>query len=232
MRRFIAYFGGVLTPADRWGAVLFGLIMAMITAVTALSFAVEDDEDTDPVAKRTAIAKDVLVAVIGCNVAWGIIQGWMYVNEAVFERSRVALLYKKVQEAPDEERAAALIREEYDSKLEKVVSEEERARMYQHILGNMKAADLPKARVKRDDLVGAVLIFVLITATVIPTIVSFLCNTDPQTAVRVSNRSMLVLLFCVGFLWARTTNMNRWLAGVSILFFGGLMVLIGELLGG
>jgi hypothetical protein len=56
-----------LDPASRMGEILFGLIMVLSVTLTAgLS-----------VADGKAGVRQLLVAAIGCNVAWGIIDGIM-----------------------------------------------------------------------------------------------------------------------------------------------------------
>jgi hypothetical protein len=223
MRRLCNYFYNVLDPAEWWGALLFGLIMAMI--VTTGYRAYIDDGD--------GAAGEMRWAVLGGNLAWGIIQGWLHVNDAVFERSRIARLVREATVSPDEVQAVESIRDEHDPDLADTVSGEERARLYLHMLGNMKAGYEPKTGARRADLAGALVIFVLVSLTAIPAVVAFSSIGDLKTAVRVSNLCLLILLFGVGSRWAHTvTDMNRWVGGFSIMVFGLIMAIIGELLGG
>jgi len=66
----------VLEPIDRVSEVIFGVLMAM-TFIGALSVGSERLE------VRTA-----LVAALGCNVAWGLVDGIMYVVAQLTERTR------------------------------------------------------------------------------------------------------------------------------------------------
>src|SRR5947207_2961462 len=99
MNRLQALFERLLDPSEWWGAVLFGLIMVLIITLGARSIVAQGEDAT----------RDMLVAVIGCNVAWGVIQAWMYVLDAMFERGRIARLVKEVQEGTDEQLALAVI---------------------------------------------------------------------------------------------------------------------------
>jgi hypothetical protein len=69
-----------LDPGERLGEILFGLIMVLtITLTTELAL-----HDTG------ASARELLVAALGCNLAWGVIDGGMYVMGAMLERAREA----------------------------------------------------------------------------------------------------------------------------------------------
>jgi VIT1/CCC1 family predicted Fe2+/Mn2+ transporter len=174
----------------------------------------------------------MLVAAVGCNLAWGIIQGWLFVLDKLFERGRLAKLALEVQESTDEGAALEMIRDEHDPDLDKVASVEERARLYLHILDNVKATPVARTRLRCGDLAGAFVVFLLVSLTAVPAVVPFLLIDDLRTALRVSNFLLVSLLFLVGHQWAAITNMNRWTTGLSIMVVGIGMVAIGEALGG
>ena len=69
----------VLSPIDRVSEVIFGLIMALTFTCTISVFEVGREE-----------VRDVLVAALGCNIAWGMVDGVMYVVTARVERARDA----------------------------------------------------------------------------------------------------------------------------------------------
>ena len=69
-----------LDPGERVGEILFGLIMVLTITLTA-DLTLHDGG---------ASARELLVAALGCNVAWGIIDGGMYVMGAMLERGRHA----------------------------------------------------------------------------------------------------------------------------------------------
>lgn len=139
---------------------------------------------------------------------------------------------REAAESPDAD-ALESIREEHDPDLADTVSCDERARLYLHMLRNMKAGYKPKTGARRADLSGALVIFFLVSLTAIPAVIAFSTLSDLKTAVRLSNLCLLILLFGVGYRWAQTvTDMNRWVGGVSVMVFGLIMAIIGELLGG
>jgi len=67
----------VLSPVDRVSEVIFGLIMAL-TFTCTISVAESGREEV----------RDVLVAALGCNIAWGLVDAVMYVVTALVERAR------------------------------------------------------------------------------------------------------------------------------------------------
>jgi len=80
----------VLDPVERTAEVLFGLIM-VLTFTGSLSIAEAGRNDI----------REMLIAALGCNLAWGIIDGALYVMSTLAERSRNLLVYRGVREATD-----------------------------------------------------------------------------------------------------------------------------------
>jgi hypothetical protein len=74
MNRFVPRY---LDPASRLGEILFGLIMVLTLTLTAGL----------TVAEGRVGVRQLLLAAIGCNFAWGIIDAVMYIMNCVTERS-------------------------------------------------------------------------------------------------------------------------------------------------
>ncbi|MFZ3249955.1 MAG: hypothetical protein WA214_13785 [Pseudolabrys sp.] len=88
----------VLEPSERIAEILFGLIMALtVTGATSVVTA-------DKFQIRT-----MLIAALGCNVAWGIIDAGMYLMARLAERGSNALLLREVRETADRESAHRII---------------------------------------------------------------------------------------------------------------------------
>ena len=75
----------ILEPVERLSEILFGLIMAL-TIIGAVSVATAD---------RFQI-RTMVIAALGCNVAWGIIDAGMYLMTRLGECGRNALAMKAV----------------------------------------------------------------------------------------------------------------------------------------
>ena len=67
----------LLDPVDRISEILFGLIMA-VTIVGSMSIAT---------AGRVEV-RTVMLAALGCNLAWGLVDAVMYVVRTTTERTR------------------------------------------------------------------------------------------------------------------------------------------------
>src|SRR6186713_1004328 len=80
----------ILDPMDRISEVLFGLIMALTFTLT---FAVAT---ADNMAVRT-----MLLAALGCNLAWGIIDGGVYLLARLNQQGRAVLRWRAARDAPD-----------------------------------------------------------------------------------------------------------------------------------
>ena len=76
-RRFVHRY---LDPGERLGEILFGLIMVLTFTSTARATLGEEGS-----------ARELLVAALGCNIAWGIIDGGMFIMSAMLERGREAV---------------------------------------------------------------------------------------------------------------------------------------------
>jgi hypothetical protein len=66
-----------LDPGERLSEIVFGLIMVLTFTSTA-RVALGADEIT---------ARELLIAALGCNIAWGIIDGGMFIMSAMLERA-------------------------------------------------------------------------------------------------------------------------------------------------
>jgi len=222
MNRLHTFFDRYLEPVEQLDEVLFGLIMVLIITLGAGALVAGGEDETE----------DVLRSVIGCNVAWGVIQGWMHVIGSVFERGRRARLFDAVRHTPDAERALAAVRDEVDPDLEPFTSGEGRAALARDLVRTVKGTEMENTRPTRDELWGGVAVFILVSATTVPAVVPFLLIDNVRLALRVSNGLLLALLFLTGFRWAAVTNINRWRFGFAVALGGVVMVAIAEALGG
>ena len=211
-----------LDPASRMGEILFGLIMVLSVTLTAgLS-----------VADGKAGVRQLLVAAIGCNVAWGIIDGIMYVMNCMAERSVKARLIRAIQGAPDSQAALDIIHNQVEPELETLAGAEDREALYQGILKHLSHGAVPKTELKKADLYGGLACFWLVFASCLPAAAPFLIFSRPILALRVSNFLLIAMLFAVGIKWAAYANTNRLLAGLAMVAVGLVLVSVAIALGG
>ncbi|MGB7157509.1 MAG: VIT1/CCC1 transporter family protein [Tepidisphaeraceae bacterium] len=211
-----------LDPASRLGEILFGLIMVLTVTLTAGLTVSEGREGV----------RELLVAAIGCNVAWGVIDGMMYVMGAMFERSRRARMVDSIRSARDEPAALAIVRDHLDEELSPLASAEACDTFHRSVLAHLAGAEPVKTTVTKGDLLGGLASFWLVFLSCIPAVIPFLIFDKPRLALRVSNGLLVAMLFVLGVRWARYTNANPLIAGLIIMLIGLALVGVAIVLGG
>jgi hypothetical protein len=210
-----------LDPGTRLAEVLFGLIMVLTFTLTA-----------GVTLREGQTVRELLRATLGCNFAWGIIDGVMYIMNQVFLRSRRTRFILLLKNHPDEDVALAAIAEELDDTLAPITHAAQRERFYREILWELSLARPRQTRLEKADLLGAVASFWLVFLSTIPAAIPFLFIANPWVALRVSNLLLIGLLFFVGILWARHTQTSPWGAGLSLVALGLVLVGVAIALGG
>ena len=212
-----------LDPASSLSEVLFGLIMTLtFTLGAGLTIQEEGREG----------ARALLIATIGCNLAWGFIDGVLYIVGQLYERGRRKRLALRIGQTRDEAEANALVAGEYDDLLGAVTSAEERRSLYQRMVERLRSGTIPPNRMNRADFMGAVASFWLVFLASLPAAIPFVFIDDAWWALRVSNLLLLALLFVAGHAWGRYAAARPWLAGLVFLFGGTVLVAATIALGG
>jgi len=220
MNRFVLRY---LDPASRLGEILFGLIMVLTITLTAGLTVADGNEGV----------RQLLLAAIGCNVAWGIIDAVMYVMNCITVRSGKNGLIQAVQRAADEQAALALIQNDIEPEIQELLDPEEAEAFRRSILKHIAPLRVTaKTAVTKDDIYGAIACFWLVFVSCLPAALPFLIFSQPHFALRVSNFLLLVLLFLVGQKWAQYAGTNRLAAGSAMVAIGLALVGLAILLGG
>jgi VIT1/CCC1 family predicted Fe2+/Mn2+ transporter len=217
-----AFFRDYLEPADRLNEVLFGLIMVLTFTLTA-GLTVEDGPGA---------ARELLIATLGCNIAWGVIDGAMFLMSALLERSRRVRTLLAVQRAVDEATALAEIDRTLAGTVLGFASDEERARIGRTVYGVARRLPAQRTRLHKDDVYGAVASGLLVMLSTIPAVFPFLLVNEPWRALRISNFLLVGLLFAVGHAWGKQANVGPWRAGLVFLVVGLALVATAIALGG
>jgi hypothetical protein len=211
-----------LEPGESLGEIIFGLIM-LLTFTLGASVLVSLDRGT---------ALHVSMAAIGCNVAWGIIDAAMFVMGSLFDSARIARFHRLTREAPDREAAIARLRRVIERRYGRYSRGVDIDQMAEGIYVTSRTQPRMKARVTRDDLIGALIVFGLIVIPSLPPALPFLFIDDPFLAIRLSNAILIGLLFLAGYHWAHHTDANPWWAGGLLTLFSIALVAIAIALGG
>jgi hypothetical protein len=217
MRAFIQQY---LDPAGRLGEVVFGLIMALgFTGAVRLG-------------QQEAASRALFIGILGCNIAWAIVDGVMYVLTALFERGRQARLVRDIRTAASEPAALQLIRAELDGWLAALLAPDEHERLQRTVLAAAGRARPDWPRLSRDDLLGGVAVALVILLATLPIVVPYLLIRNAGVAVRLSNLIALSELFLVGAWWARVVGGHSLRIASGLTLVGVLLVLITIGLGG
>lgn len=210
----------ILDPIDRNAEVLFGLFMV-------LSF-------TGSMNVATAGAEDVralMWAAIGCNTAWGFVDAVMYVLRNLVTRGHKLHVLRQVRAAPDAAAGVRLIRDELGETAAALLGPDAES-MRQRIVALSEAKLPERARLQRDDLVGAVAVFVLVFLSTFPVVLPFVFLDDLMLAMRVSGGVAIALLFAAGWNWGRYAGMPALRAGVTMALLGVAIEAVVIALGG
>ncbi len=220
-----------LDPGDRLAEMLCGLIM-VLTFTLGAGLTVTQGPDA---------ALSLLYAAIGCNLAWGIIDGVLYVLTGMSRRSERVRFIRAVHDAPDEAAAFTVVRTKVDERIAALATPEALAVFSREVLTHLRKPDAARSaieqtrsgRVTASDLKGALAVFWLELLACVPAVVPFVIfRHDHLFALRVSNGVLVMMLFVVGWLWARYAALNRWLVGLVMAGLGLALVVVAMLLGG
>ncbi len=213
-----------IDPGTSLSEVLFGLIMTLTFTLGAGIIVQEEGREG---------ARQLLIAAIGCNIAWGIIDGALYLVGVLFNRGRIRALGLAVRQAASVETATKLVAGEFDEILVPVTTDGEREALYGRIAGNLRSkAGAAATRLGKEEWLGAWASFWLVFLTSLPAAIPFLLIDDANLALRASNAVLLTLLFATGYWWSRFTLGKPWLVGLYFLVGGLALVAVAIALGG
>jgi hypothetical protein len=216
-----SFFERYLDPTERLDELLFGLIM-VLSITLGVGLATDEGGSTSQVA----------LTIFGCNLAWGLIDGVMYIVTQMYDRSRKARLIEALRSTSSETEQIATVGGVLDGFLSALTSADERRALYLDISRRLGGVSIQQTRIAAEDVYGALAIVWLVMLATVPAVLPFLIFADRFVAARVSNALVLVALFGVGFGFARTIHANPWTVGLSTAVFGLVMVGIVMLLGG
>ena len=209
----------LLDPVARLSEIQFGLIMA-------LTFTGTLDVAT---AERTDV-RMLLVGTIGCNLAWGLVDGVMFLISALTERGRNLVTVREVRAASSPDHARRIIADALPPVVASIMSPDEVDSLRRGIIA---LPSLPaRPTLDRDDWMKAVAIFLLVFLSTFPVVIPFMIFDEVQFALRASNAVAIVMLFGVGYLLARHGGYRPVLTGASMVLLGVVLVSIAIALGG
>jgi hypothetical protein len=211
-------FQRVLDPIDRISEILFGLIM-VLTSTSTLSVLTAGKPEI----------KTMILGALGCNLAWGIIDGGLYLLGCLDERGRNLKTLRAVRSAANADEARQAITAALPEPLSNL-SNEGVEPMRRELL---RLPDPPESPVPtKDDTVGALAVCLLVFLSTLPPVLPFLIFGDVQTALRISNAVAIAMLFACGYAYGRGIGLRPWPTGLVMVAIGVAMVGVAVALGG
>ncbi|HEY7673287.1 MAG TPA: hypothetical protein VIC71_13815 [Gammaproteobacteria bacterium] len=209
----------VLEPVERIAEVLFGLIM-VLTFTGTLSVATAGDEDV----------QEMLIGALGCNIAWGIIDGLLYLMGALAEKGRNLATYRTVVSAASSAKAREAIAGAMPPVIASLLGPAELDAIHAKL---KKLPEPPKyAHLSSNDWRGMLGVFLLVFVATLPVTVPFMFMDDAMRAMRWSNGIAVAMLFGAGYAYGRVIGRRQWVIGVSMVALGLAIVALTIRLGG
>ncbi|MDH4654870.1 hypothetical protein [Pseudomonas sp. BN606] len=209
----------ILEPVDRITEVIFGLLMAM-TFIGSLSVATAGREE----------ARTMLIAALGCNLAWGLADAVIYLLRTWTERTRSRTLLFRLQSDANPAKGQELIADALPQRIGEAAGPDGLELLRLRLLAN---ADQPvRARLDLQDFAGALGTFLLVVLATFPLVIPFLLIDQTGPAIRASNLVSLAMLFLSGWLLARYSGGNPWATGAVLALVGTALIFAIIALGG
>jgi len=210
---------GVLDPLSRFSEILFGLIMVL--SFTGTISVGEGGEAT---------VRTLLIAALGCNLAWGIVDGIMFVITRAVERARTQALGNAIRGESDQALARLYVREALSETINHLTNDQD----LDLLVEKVRAHPAPRGVewVTREDLIGALGVLLLVFLSTFPAVLPFIFVSEVHLAMRLSNGIAILLMFALGVSLARFSNQKFYTLGLAMVGIGIALVLITILLGG
>jgi hypothetical protein len=200
----------VLDPIDRNSEILFGLFMAL-TFTGTLSVATAGQHDV----------RLVLIAAVGCNIAWGFVDAIMFLLRRLVARGHQQALIRAVRNAVSPELAVTFIKAEM-APMSQAMNADALESVRQWLLA-LPADRVEVLGLRADDLRGAAGVFALVVLSTLPVVFPFIFLDDLYLAMRVSALIAITIMYLCGYGWGRY-------AGLRPAYTGAVMVLLGVII--
>lgn len=209
----------VLEPYERISEVLFALIM-VLTFTGSLSVAGAD----------RAEVRTMLIGALGCNLAWGIIDGILYLMGCLSEKGRGIRTLRALRKAAAPEAAHRVIADALPPLVAATLGPADYEAVRQKLVKLPEPPSRP--RLDKDEWLGAFAVLLWVFLTTFPVTIPFIFMNEVGRAMRVSNAIAVVLLFLTGYAFGRVAEYRPWLTGLAMVVLGGVLVAITIALGG
>ena len=208
-----------LKPMDRMLEVLCGVIMVL---TFTCSFSVASAGHTE--------VRNLLIAALGCNVAWGIIDGAFYLMGNFAGRGQGILALRAVGSAASPREAHGVIAGALPPLLASALTAADLENIRQRLIRLPAPPRHPW--LTKDDWIAAFGVFLLEFLVVFPLAIPFVFIHDAKLALRVSNGIGILLLFVTGYRFGRYAGYRPWRMALSMVVMGLALIGVAILFGG
>ncbi|QIG52132.1 hypothetical protein G5V57_33195 [Nordella sp. HKS 07] len=173
--------------------------------------------------------RTVLMAALGCNMAWGIVDAVMFVLTTAADRARRFNFIDSVRAAPVPE-ARRILLQNLPEEVQQITSETDA----ELLLTRIKSSPAGKHRniVRLQDFRAAISVFGLVVASTLPPSIPFLFIDHLPAAMRMSNAIALVMLFLIGARLGKYMGRSPWPMALAMTAIGAVLVAVTIALGG
>jgi hypothetical protein len=209
----------VLDKPTRISEVLFGLIM-VLTFTGTISVSTAGKQEVG----------ELLWAALGCNFAWGLVDGIMFLMDKIIGHAHNVDQLKRIKLSKNVAETREIVRENFPPLMVHLMKDKEIDGLGERL------KDLPELPVKMallpKDFLIAGQIFLLVFITTLPVSLPFLFIQNVALAIRVSNGTALLLLIIGGFSLARYSGLNPYITALAYAMIGVFLVAMTMALGG
>lgn len=225
-----SFLARILDPVDRLVEGIYSVLIVLTFTLAARAIH-SYSEQVDM--NDWNLAWQLFLAAGGCAIAWGLIDGAMYVLTCEFERGKDQRLYRLIKNAPSQEAGVAILADELDDELGVLASDAERGQIYAALFQRLRSAPPLQAGFERADFAGGLGTFLVAITASFPVLLPLLLVPGSiDLRVRMSNVVAFVLLFIMGYRWGHYAGGKPILSGLMLLILGVVMVLVAIPLGG
>lgn len=197
----------ILDPLDRNAEILFGLFMCL-TFTGTLSAASAGDAEV----------RTMMLAAIGCNTAWGMVDAVMYVLRTLVTRGHTLRLVREVRAASEPARERRIVAAELGPLIRSAIGTDGVDRIRSAIHGLEKVPRRPAF--EWGDFKAGLVVFALVFLSTFPVVLPFVLFDDVVRAKRISAAVAIALLFLCGYTWGKHAGLRPVPIGVAMVVLG------------
>jgi hypothetical protein len=209
----------ILDPVDRTSEILSGLI-GTIAFTGSFSIATVGPAEV----------RSMLIGAVGCNLAWGIMDGVIYLMDSLAAKGSGLRALRAVRAAGSREEGQRAVASALPESVAAVLQPEDLEPIRERVVQMPE----PSARLRlgKDDWLGAVSVCLLVVCCTFPVVIPFLFMHDGRHALRTSHGIAIVMLFFTGYMEGRNLGHRPWAMGFAMVLLGSTLAGLTIALGG